>query len=180
MERYSLSIKLLVFNSAILLGCAVFDYEFRDYLLILCLFFLPFVDRSWSIQASQEYSYKRHLRISLFVILVGVFIVNIESFYLLAAIVLFNALPEEWFFRAYFMSTIESFCKSRIKANIITSSMFALMHLPMQGLIGLSTFFPSLFMGWMYQKNRDFMLLVMVHAIFNYIFILFLKERFVY
>ena len=88
----------------------------------------------------------------------------------------FTALPEEWFFRAYFMVRQgEGF-----RANAITSALFSLMHgLTRDWTTALLVLAPSLFYGWLYQRTRDLPLLVLVHTLSNLIFAIFLAESLV-
>jgi len=100
------------------------------------------------------------------------------------AILLLTALPEEWFFRAYFMTQLERYFASMHNrhtaiawtANTTASLLFALLHIPTQGWFGLSVFFPSLFFGWIYQKQKSLTFVIVLHAISNLVFIIYIKE----
>lgn len=86
---------------------------------------------------------------------------------------LFTALPEEWFFRAYFMERMGT----GWRANLIASVLFSLTHgLTRDWTTALLVFLPSLFYGWLYQRTRDLPLLVLVHALSNIMFTLFLAR----
>ncbi len=81
------------------------------------------------------------------------------------------ALPEEWFFRAYFMTRVGS----GFPANLIASVLFCILHGLARGWpIAALVFVPSLFYGWLYQRTRDVPLLVLVHALSNIVFMMFI------
>ena len=88
-----------------------------------------------------------------------------------AAMLLTGALPEEWFFRAYLMtSTGQGWL-----ANIAASLLFSLMHGITWGWIAaILVFTPSLFYGCLYQRTRDLPLLVLAHALSNIVFMMFI------
>jgi hypothetical protein len=86
------------------------------------------------------------------------------------ATLLAAAIPEEWFFRTYFMIRLGQ----GSRANIITSLLFSLMHGLTRGWTAAAlVFLPSLFYGWLYQRTRDLPLLVLVHTLSNLIYVLF-------
>ena len=86
---------------------------------------------------------------------------------------LLAALPEEWFFRAYFMTRLGG----DLRANLVTSVVFSLLHgLTWGWVTALLVFIPSLFYGWLYQKTRDLVLLVIVHTLSNLVYVMFLRE----
>ncbi len=81
------------------------------------------------------------------------------------------ALPEEWFFRGYFIARLGK----GIQANAITSVLFSLIHGLTQGwTVAVLVFVPSLFYGWLYQRTRDLPLIVLAHALSNLIYVLLL------
>jgi len=210
--------KLLFINGAILTVCAVFIDTERELLLTGLMLFLPFIDRSWAYpkslissivdapsgtQFNQTPTPQKHysllpLQASLF--LTSIMLIALNSDYTQAAIstLLLTALPEEWFFRAYFMTRLERYIVqgffsknatasspflndlhkkySGLSANILTSSLFALLHTPTQGWFGLTIFFPSLFYGWVYQKTRNLLLVILLHALSNIVFFIYLSD----
>jgi membrane protease YdiL (CAAX protease family) len=177
MHQTKLSRNLLIINSAILLVCAVFDYSYRDTALMLMLLFLPFLDRSWSFQLNKNYQYRFYLNALVVFFIIFISVLRPQAINLIPGILLLTALPEEWFFRVYLLKRLENFCNSQFMANLITSVFFSLLHLPTQGAMGLSVFIPSLFFGWLYQQKRDFILLVLVHALFNLFYMLIVKDK---
>jgi membrane protease YdiL (CAAX protease family) len=158
---------------AALAGGAVFSYPGRDYVLIGLMLFLPLLDRGWRVPALPR-SRSRHL------IWAGLLISGValliwrpsETPFALSAL-LMAALPEEWFFRAYFMTRLSQ----GSRANVITSLLFSLMHGLTRGWTAAAlVFLPSLFYGWLYQRTRDLPSLVLVHALSNLIYVLFLAD----
>ncbi len=90
-----------------------------------------------------------------------------------AITLLLTALPEEWFFRAYFMGRMGD----GLTANLVASALFSLLHsLSRDWITGLLVFIPSLFYGWLYQRTKDLPLLILVHALSNLVFALFLAQ----
>lgn len=61
-------------------------------------------------------------------------------------------------------------------ANLAVSLFFALLHLPTQGWSGLSVFIPSLIFGRIYQANNDLLLVLLLHALSNMVFYLYIRE----
>ena len=81
------------------------------------------------------------------------------------------ALPEEWFFRAYFMTSVGF----GLQANLTASLLFSVLHGLARGWpIAALVFVPSLFYGWLYQRTRDLPLLVLMHALSNIVFMMFI------
>ena len=90
------------------------------------------------------------------------------------------ALPEEWFFRAYFLTRIQEMRWGRgWRANVIASILFCGLHALTRGwLVGLSVLAPSLIYGGLYQRTRDLPFVVLLHALSNLIFVMFLSRYF--
>jgi len=89
------------------------------------------------------------------------------------ATLLLAALPEEWFFRAYIMTRLGS----GWRANLIASLLFSLLHgLSRDWQTALMVYPASLCYGWLYQRTRDLPLLVLVHALSNLVFVMFLAR----
>jgi len=160
------------------------------------MLFLPFADRLFSFPA---FSIKR-LNVVLWSILLvaGLMLIVFNPNYsaIAVSILLFTALPEEWFFRSYYMMRLEQHYRLSIStsnkrlmknnigrgympcltANFITSVFFALLHVPIQGWFGLAVFFPSLLYGWVYQKTRDLILVILLHSFSNLVFIIYIAK----
>lgn len=180
MSRYT----LLILNGAILTACAVFIYPGRSAVLTALLLLLPLLDRAWHIPVLT--SKKNHIPILIVLFLLyGLMVIMHPQFTEHAiAILLLTALPEEWFFRAYFMTQLEKYFASRHNshaviawtANATTSLFFSLLHLPTQGWFGLSIFFPSLFFGWLYQQQKSLIIVTALHALSNLFFIIYIRD----
>ena len=79
------------------------------------------------------------------------------------------ALPEEWFFRGYFMMRLGM----GWRANLFASLLFAALHgLTHDWMTAALVFLPSLAYGWLYQRTRDLPLVVLTHAVSNLIYML--------
>jgi len=133
------------------------------------------------------YDDKRHLlnivitktNVLLFFALLAIMVVVISLkpdllFFYISTLV-FAALPEEWFFRAYLMQRIGR----GIKANIITSIFFAALHaITFSWIFSFLVFFPSLVFGWLYQWQQNFVTLVLLHSVSNLIYVAYLYQYF--
>ena len=189
------SFYLLIINGAILTVCAVFIGAQRHFVLIGLLLFLPLLDhhfRQGPRLALCPPTILQLLTLCLIALLLlsrGTGLTG-DRLSLILAIILLTALPEEWFFRAYFQQTLQTILTRQAGigrlplpvdnmaaawiANIITSTLFAILHVPLQGVMGLSVFLPSLFFGWLYQQKNDIILVILVHALFNLFYIIIL------
>lgn len=137
-------------------------------MLVGLLLFLPFFDTQWRPPALPRQ--KHNLLAWAGLLLLGAAIVAWQPRYLDAALsaLLVAALPEEWFFRAYFMDRLGK----GWRANALASLLFALLHGLTQGwFIALLVFIPSVFYGWLYQRTRDLPLLILIHALSNLLYI---------
>lgn len=163
-------------GGAILTGCAVFfSGATQRLLLIVVMLFWPLVDRRWTRPATPR---------GIFHILAWAAIVAGASVLLAThpakidyawRTLLFAALPEEFFFRSYFMGRVGS----GGRANVMTSAVFATLHvLARSSISGILVFLPSLFYGYMFQRSRDLPLVVLLHAISNLIYILWWADWF--
>lgn len=164
---------ILLLNGTVLAGSALFSYPGQAYVLTGLMLFLPLLDRRWKVPAVDA----RAINVVIWTVLVitmgGLLAWQPRYLNFAVSTLLFAALPEEWFFRAYFMTRLGT----GWRANVMTSLLFALLH----GLVwGAETavlvLAPSLLFGWLYQRSRDLVLLVLVHALSNLIFILFLAD----
>ena len=179
------SFYLLILNGAILTVCAVFIDTERHMLLVALMLSLPLLDKDF-----RSLKYKSVHR-SIFLWLVPVSLIALlilidpSQQASLVGIILLTALPEEWFFRRYFQQLLQKllsiYANFQIRlstawaANIITSLLFTLLHLPLQGITGLSVFIPSLFLGWLYQLKKDIILIILIHSLFNVFFLIFIQ-----
>ncbi len=138
------------------------------------MLFLPLFDPSWRIPKPPRYRY--HYMVSAGLLAIGIAILAwrpTETSFAFSTL-LMAALPEEWFFRAYFMGRVGG---GGIYANVVSSLLFSLLHGLTRGWITAGLVFaPSLFYGWLYQRTRDFPLLMLVHALSNLVYAVFLAE----
>jgi len=136
------------------------------------MLFWPLADRHW--QAPVIVRHRKNIAAwAILVVAIGAFLAW-QPRYLGFAVstLLLAALPEEWFFRAYFMMRLGT----GWRANVFTSLVFALLHGLTWGPTAVLVFFPSLLFGWLYQRTRDLVLLVLVHTLSNLFFVLFLAD----
>jgi len=81
------------------------------------------------------------------------------------------SLPEEAYFRGFLQETLGN----NLRGVILTSMLFALMHLPQLVFYGdwfsLLTFFPSLAMGFIYLKTSNILPSVIFHFVANILFL---------
>lgn len=175
----SSSIYLLIVNSAILMGCAVFISGFCFWCITALLFFLPLLDQEWFFSNKNIFSRSFKNQFYIWSIIGFSFLVllflNENYEIVMLNIILLVALPEEWFFRAYFLQRLEVIINNKWVANAVTSFLFALLHLPTQGIIGLAVFIPSLAFGYIFQRSENLLLVVMLHVLSNLVYLLYLR-----
>jgi membrane protease YdiL (CAAX protease family) len=135
------------------------------------MLFLPLLDRGWKIPAL-PISRSHHLAwAALFIAGIALLAWRPSEMPFAISTLLMAALPEEWFFRAYFMTRLGK----GVRANAMASVLFSLMHGLTRGWTAAAlVFLPSLFYGWLYQRTRDLPLLVLVHALSNIVYALLL------
>ncbi len=158
-------------GAVILAGGALASYAGRVYVLDGIMLFFPLTDPHWKPPAIPCGRY--HLLGWTVVLLSAAALLTWRPGYgtYTAAMIITAALPEEWFFRAYFMTRIGQ----GWWPNILASLLFSLMHGITWGWItAILVFIPSLFYGWLYQRTRDFPLLIATHALSNIVFMMFL------
>jgi len=154
-----------------LAACTAFSLPFRTVALTAWMLCVPLLDPAW-----QPPSIPRTFRhtvawIALALVATALLVWRPRYVGFTFWTVLITALPEEWFFRAYFMTRLGT----GLRANLIASAVFALMHGLIWGRVtALLVFIPSLFYGWLYQRVRDLPVLVLVHALSNLVYMLFL------
>ncbi len=169
--------KLYLYSgAALLMGGAVFSWPGRGSLLIGLMLFLPFLDRKWKIPSLPQKRGHYFAWVVLAGIVVVLLLIRPDKAGFFFATLTLAALPEEWFFRAWFMTRLGT----GWQANIMASMFFSLIHLPIQGPTrAMLVFFPSLIFGWLYQRNRDLVMVVLVHALSNlgYVIYLVIWER---
>jgi len=146
------------------MGAAFFFYPGRDYVLVGLMLFLPLLDRGW--HPTTPLVPRRFLHISLGLVVAAIALLMWRPSFHSYAIttLLLAAIPEEWFFRGYFMTRLGG----DTRANLISSVFFSLMHGLTRGwLIASQVFLPSLLFGWVFQRSRDLPLVILLHAFSN-------------
>jgi membrane protease YdiL (CAAX protease family) len=137
------------------------------------MLFLPLVDRRWLPPNTPRDT--RHIVIwgCLVLAMGGMLLWQPQHAGFALATLLLAALPEEWFFRAYFMARLGN----GFHANLAASALFSLLHvLTRDWPTALLVFVPSLFYGWLYQRTSDLPLLILIHGLSNLFFALFLAQ----
>lgn len=162
------------FGGAVLAGCAAFSFWGQSYLLIGLMLAWPLIDRRWQPPPFPRSPRNRFTWFALIAVAGGLLLWQPAQTAFAVSTLLMAALPEEWFFRAYFLASIGA----GLRANVTTSVLFALTHaLARDPLTGVLVFLPSLFYGWLYQRTQDLPLLVLTHALSNLVFVMFLADR---
>ena len=131
------------------------------------MLFLPLVDRRWRPPIPPRD--KRHTIIwgCLLLAIGGMLLWQPRHTAFALATLLLAALPEEWYFRAYFMTRLGT----GWRANLMASVLFCLLHgFTRDWTTALLVFVPSLFYGWLYQRTRDLPLLILIHGLSNLFF----------
>ena len=167
--------------SGLIAAAVLFSGRIEHYLLVSIMLFWPLLDPKWS-PPRLPMSYVPRLYWIIVIAIIGALLVwqpNQSTFVLTT--LLFAALPEEWFFRAYLLTQLQrslySYLRPKLYANIITSMVFSLLHgLTQNWTLALLVFLPSLVFGWLYQRSRDIVLLILVHTLANLVFVLFIKK----
>jgi membrane protease YdiL (CAAX protease family) len=160
-----------------LAGCAVFFAEpWRIYSLLGIMLFFPLLDRYWQLPAIPRQCGHTAAWAGLALAMSALLLVQPQRLATAASALLIAALPEEWFFRAYFMARLETQQRfNPVTANLTASLLFSLVHaLSRDWMTALLVFTPSLFYGWLYQRTRDLPLVVLAHALSNLFFVMFL------
>lgn len=157
-------------GGAALIGCAVFlSGGLRDDVLIALMLGYPLLDSAW-----RPPPFPRHLPHQLLflgAVLVALYLLLQHPTHWLPFVstLLFAALPEEWFFRAYLMARTGVHWRANVTTSLLFSALHGITHdAPTAALV----FIPSLIFGYLYQQTRNFPLVVITHAISNLIFLL--------
>lgn len=151
---------------------ALFTLSARDWFLPVLFLLLPFVDSRWRLPATRIskralVSWSALISIIFFLLYKKPELVN-----LFVVMTLLAALPEEWFFRSYLQKRLGN----NITAVIVVSVLFALMHfITHDSAVVWLVFFPSIFFGWLYKKSDDLLLIVLIHALSNLIYYIYLQ-----
>jgi membrane protease YdiL (CAAX protease family) len=152
----------LVF-AATICGAALLPGNIRPYAQIGGMLFLPLLDRHWT---PPSFIHRAPNIISwTLLVLAGAMMLAVRPDligFAMASLAL-AALPEEWFFRSYLMMRLGG----DLRANILSSLIFAFAHVLAFGTPAAMVFFPSLLFGWVYWRTRDLVLVVLLHTVAN-------------
>ena len=151
--------------------------ESYQILIPIFMLVLPYLNRNWTLHRDR-YSGKLLITgallatVSLLILLFHPY--RLEFF---ISTLLLAAIPEEWFFRAY----VQNILGNNIKAIVISSITFSLIHVLSRGVeIGLLVFIPSLFYGWVYRKYDNLTITVLCHALGNLLAVVFFNPYITY
>ena len=160
------------FSAALLSGAFFLSGFVQTLTLVLLMLLAPLFDKKWRL----VYDFNRSTLVvyALFLLLcalvVSVYSVDRET---IINQLMFVAIPEEVFFRSYLMRV----WGMNVKANLLSSILFALLHAITRGwVIGIAVFIPSLLFGAIYKKYNDVLIVVFVHFLSNMFFLLVLAE----
>jgi len=158
----------------ITVGVAYSKLEEQYLILVPAMLLLPLLDRQWILPV---FICKKK-QVAFWSGLIVVTIINIifqpGLLEFALSTLLFAAIPEEWFFRAYLMTRLGK----GVKANLIASICFSCLHFITKGWVSaLLVFLPSLFFGWVYQKQNDIIFLVFLHSLSNVVYIGFIHHK---
>ena len=135
------------------------------------MLFLPLFDRGWRVPALPRSRFHYPIWAGLLVAGIALLVWRPSELPFALVTLFMAALPEEWFFRAYFMTRIGK----GWRANLVASLLFSLLHGLTQGWPAATRVFaPSLFYGWLYQRTGDLILLVLAHALSNLLYVMLL------
>ena len=138
---------------------------------------LPLLDVRWIQSLSKQYFQADRLTLILAFAYAAVVSSHPGHLWHAISIVVLVALPEEWFYRLWLLKSLnEKGVSNKALSNALTSALFAVAHIPTQGLVGLLTFIPSLVLGCVFQKTNNLTNTVLLHAIFNLIYFVFLLD----
>lgn len=143
--------------------------DFQFIILIFPLMLLPFIDRKWVLKKSIFQTNQGSLLILILLIVLVVLPValNIITAATVASILLYAALPEEWFFRAYVLDRLGN----DTKANIISSLLFCSIHALGGNFIHATlVFIPSITLGYVFIKYGNLGIIVLLHLLFNIVY----------
>lgn len=163
-------------GAALIGGAILLHGALRDAMLIAIMLFAPMLDSYWRPPRLTR-NWQNYLAWGVaLLIMAGLLLLNRtlvvawDVFSILVA-----AIPEEWFFRAYLLERLGR----TLRGNLISTALFTLVHGLTRGPVtALLVIVPSLAYGWLYLKTRDVVLLALVHALSNLIYLLYLKTFF--
>jgi membrane protease YdiL (CAAX protease family) len=186
MRRFFIRMKFDTFHlKHLLLPCclytvaalvAIFSQQSRDWLLPVLFLLMPYFDFLWHVPRNTFGKQFLIYWVALAVVISVLLFQNMEVIDLFIVMVLVAALPEEWFFRAYLQKRLGD----TIAAVLVVSLMFSLLHFITHSFTSaLLVFIPSVFFGWIYKQTSDIVLVVMLHALSNLVYYIYLETHIV-
>lgn len=178
MTQHSANWMQLILPSALFALLATVTYSLpghRDYLLPLLFLLLPYLDRKWHAPRLFPNTRLAALWLVSMLAIAALLLAYPRTLMPFLRILLLAALPEEWFFRGY----LQKRYGNGTVAILIVSLMFSLLHFLTRDIeAALLVFVPSVTFGWLYQKTGDLLLIVLVHALSNLVYFIYLQEFF--
>ena len=168
LKRYLLPVTILF----VMLAVALFSQQSRDWILPILFLLSPFLDRDWKVSAVLWGKRSSVNWVILGVAIAVLLVRNLDVLNLFIVMGMVAALPEEWFFRAYLQTRLGN----GIVAMLIVSLLFSLMHyITRDSMVAVLVFMPSIFFCWIYKKTNDIVLVVMLHALSNLVYYIYLE-----
>lgn len=143
-----------------------------QYVLVLYLLFIPFISPDFvktpfANSFTGELAGLSALKLSLLcaTLIVAILIFHPDLWRFGLSTLLLVALPEELFFRAYLQRRLGN----HLAAIITVSLIFSITHgLATSWLLAALVFVPSLVFGWVYKKSGSLALVILFHALANF------------
>lgn len=171
---YQLKQFLLPIAFFIVVVCvALFSQQNREWFLPILFLLLPLADRRWLMPAIL-FRLKSLISWAVLVFAMTALLLHRPDILdLFTVMVLVAALPEEWFFRAYLQKRLGN----SVVAVLFVSLIFSFMHSFSRGpMLAALVFIPSVFFGWVYKKTDDLVVVVMLHALSNLVYYIYLES----
>ena len=166
------------FRQPLLLSCLLTAGVYLAYtripqLIAFLMLFLPFIDAHWKC-TDIKYTTSALLQWTVPGLLIIILLWMDRSYTaIFLNMLLLTALPEEWFFRGYLQKQLGN----SFKANFAATVLFSLLHLITRGpVVALLVALPSLAFGYVYSRQKDIVLVVLLHAVSNMIYIIYLEH----
>ena len=169
--RHSPAYVLLLSGAALLSSAFFLNDYYQTLVIVAIMLFAPFMDKQWKL-ADVHMESNLQLWSALIIISLVLILLKSPGYNIVLNQLLIAAIPEEWFFRAYLLNRLGV----NIKANVISSLLFSVLHMVTRGwIIGVLVFIPSLLFGKIYQIRRDFVLVVLLHFTANLLYTQFIE-----
>ena len=174
MNKYSKDLLIPLVSYSIIFLALLQSIPFLSNYIYLLLLVLPILDPYWKMP-NLRYVSRSCILFSLLCIFLASLLLIYDSSYIeyFFSMLVLTALPEEWFFRAYLLSRIGL----NFRGNVIVSIAFSLLHGFNQNFLMIFLVFaPSLAFGWVYQQTKSIYITVLLHALSNLVYVIFIKD----